>query len=600
MFFRKAERWLAMAVLFQQDAGSGGTHYVSRVEDFRGAIGAANVRFDLAPGPTSWESAAKPVDEDSRFDEIDLKGLVVRLVRAAGVQMNEEELELSSDGKVLSVVNSRPLYLEVDRALTTLRDTLIGRQRVELRAYAVADVDPSGVASKGMLDVADADRREEELVRAGHGRLLRSGSAPLVDGRVGALELVTRRALVRGVKVEIGGVAVRYDPVAGEDVDGVEATFRSSRVDGGTYFDLALRVSESDAPARKLAVDPTVWCAEPKPGGGAQMFHGKMPLELELPRQRFASAAGSFVVPDGKALLFPFRVATATTRSSVLVDLRVVGPPRPVVTRVKRAGAREFAFVDLGRRRGSGFRFAPFPRRGGLDVASTDAGSEYWRKKRGGDVIFGWPSVVEADDHGIDLPKITSSFAPLDGAPEGTEASLLSKEFVAIDSPGPIADELLARFLEPGTVPLTYDVTGRVTSGTDVVAEFRLPVVAGRAAGVWLGAERASLHSWDVDVADQTDVGIPIVGWTLDGIALAFEVGKAGDGKASVAVDGLVRLESSSLERLDLGSPETPLVESSRARLLAIDTSAVVALGTAAPLRIGGTRLAFEVTVAAR
>jgi hypothetical protein len=140
-----------------------------------------------------------------------------------------------------------------------------------------------------------------------------------------------------------------------------------------------------------------------------------------------------------------------------------------------------------------------------------------------------------------------------------------------------------------------------VTSGSDVVAEFRLPVVAGRAASVWLGAERASLRSWDVDIADQTDVGIPVVGWMFDGLALAFEVGAAGDGKASVDVDGLVRIESGTPERLDLGSPETPLVESSRARLLAIDTSAVVALGTAAPpLRIGGTRLAFEFTVMAR
>ena len=166
---------------------------------------------------------------------------------------------------------------------------------LELRAYAVADVDPSRLEPSCVLETADADRREDELVRSSRGRLLRPARRPRRRSRRRDRR-VTRRAIVRGVKVEIGGVAVRYDPVAGEDVDGVEATFRSSRVDGGTYFDLALRVSESDAPARKLAVDPTVWCAEPKPGGGAQMFHGKMPLELELPRQRFASVAGSFVV----------------------------------------------------------------------------------------------------------------------------------------------------------------------------------------------------------------------------------------------------------------------------------------------------------------
>jgi hypothetical protein len=602
MFFRKAESWLAMAVLFQQDASPKGMQYGNDVEDFRGNFRTVNhdLDFDLAPGPRVWRSAAKSVNDDDRYDEIDVKGLVLRMVRAAGVDMREDELVLSDDARQLTVTASREVAHEVARTIMTLRETMIGLQRVEMRAYEISDVDPSSLSPSLVLEASDADAREEALVRSGHGHLLRSGSSPLVDGRVGALELVTRRAMVRGFGTQIGGVAVRYDPIAGEDVDGVEATFRSSRIEGGTFLDLALRVSESDAPARTLAVDPVVWCAEPKPGGGAQMFHGKMPLELELPRHRFASAAGSFVVPDGKALWFPFRIATPTARSAYLVDLRVIGPPRPVVTRVKRGAQREFAFVDLGRRRGSGFRFEPFPRRGGLEVASEGAGSEFSRENRRGDLIFIWPSVVEADDHGIDLPKVTSSFAPLDGAPEGTEASLLSKEFVAIDSPGPIADELLARFLEPGPTPPTYDVTGRVRSGTDVVAEFRLPVVAGRAAGVWLGAERASLRSWDVDVADQTDVGIPIVGWTLDGIALAFEVGKAGDGKASVAVDGLIRVESGAPERLDLGSPETPLVESTRARLLALDTSAIVALGSATPLRIGGTQLAFEFTVAAR
>src|SRR5262249_21664216 len=151
---------------------------------------------------------------------------------------------------------------------------------------------------------------------------------------------------------------------------------------------------------------------------------------------------------------------------------------------------------------------------------------------------------------------------------------------------------------EAGTVPPTYEVSGRVTSGSEVIADFRLPIVAGRAAGIWLGAERAKLHSWDVDVADQTDVGIPIVGWSLDGVAAAFQVDAAGEGRVHVEIDGLVRVESGPPTRLELGSPETPLVETSRAHLLAIDTSAVVALGSAMPpLRVGGTSLAFEFTV---
>jgi hypothetical protein len=47
------------------------------------------------------------------------------------------------------------------------------------------------------------------------------------------------------------------------------------------------------------------------------------------------------------------------------------------VTRVKRGAAHESAFVDLGRRRGSGFRFDPFPRHGGLDIDSNGQGNQF-------------------------------------------------------------------------------------------------------------------------------------------------------------------------------------------------------------------------------
>jgi hypothetical protein len=125
--------------------------------------------------------------------------------------------------------------------------------------------------------------------------------------------------------------------------------------------------------------------------------------------------------------------------------------------------------------------------------------------------------------------------------------------------------------------------------------------VAGGSATLWSGFDGAALRTWDVDVANINQVGVPLVAGHLDGIALTFDLSLLGAGRIELATRGVLSFVDAPPTLFKTGNPDTPVVERMRIhRIVVDDVSAIVPDPAQAPIAIGGTDCTLEARVVAR
>jgi hypothetical protein len=602
--------WTCVAALLmpQEPAPQAQIEQKHDVSVLLGAGDPLDLAFDLAPvsGAAPKESLRRALPA---FVGTDLVELVTRLLKSGGVT---EELKLDSEDEdeaaKLDVLASPAVQKEVDRLLKMIEEAMRGPSELEIR---VLELEPDAPSSddRATLDVADAERREAELLQSKRAHLVRVVRGRPIDGRVTTLAAADSRRFVQRYSVELGLGPLHYQPVESTSAEGLTAKLRSARLAGATRLVLALRCAETLEPARSLEVDPVLWYHEPRSDSieaaraagrvdvGARMFHGKVPLRLDLPVRRFMSLAGTFVLPDGKALWIPSRVAAKSGTSSWLAVIRQRGPAPPIVTRLSRDGdARQLALVHVGGLENWTFDPLNYGRQS-FDTRGFQTGSVGDKDESADDR---WPSIITARPAATRGPDLPTSFAPFEIAGKRTEAELLGSQWLLVDAPTLVERELRDRFAAELVPPTTFEIHGRILRAGMPAAEFRLPVVAGGSATLWSGFDGAALRTWDVDVADIEQIGVPLVAWHLDGFALTFAVDPIGAGMVAVTTRGVVSLVEALPSPTATGNPETPTVERLRTHRLVVSDASSIGSDGKEPIALGGSACSLEVSVVAR
>ena len=564
--------------------------------------------FDLAP----VSSVAKQETLRRSLPEIigpDLVELLTRLLKSGGVtEPVKLDTENEDEAAQLVVVGSPAVQQEVDRLLKAIEEALRGPADLELHLLAL-DGDAPLPFDAAILGADEAERREAELLKSKRGRLARVARARPIDGRVTTVAASDVRRRVDHFSVEIGLGPIHYEPVVDEDAEGLTAELRIARLDGATCLDLALRGAETVEPARELLVEPTLWYHEPRSDSleaaraagrvdvGARMFHGKVPLKLDLPVHRFTSFAGSFVLPDGKALWIQSRVAARSGTSTWIVVVRERGPARPLVSRLSRDGdARQIALVHIAGLEEWSFDAIDYSRQSFDDRGWSHARREGDAPQPDAD----WPSYVRARPGAVRDLDLPTSFSPFEVGGAATEAERFGGQWFLVDAPSDIDAALRKQFAADLAPPASYEIHGRVLRGGALAAEFLLPVAAGRSATLWSGFDGAALRSWDVDVANIEQVGVPIVAWHLDGVALTFVATPVEGGEVALTTRGVVSFLDAPPAPFSTGNPETPTVEVLKTHRLLVDDASSLAPDGGKPLTIGGSACTLEVTLVAR
>ena len=597
---------LVLAALLLQDGA--GTDAKARRHDVADLVDDTRVEsfeFELLVGPQD------PVDlvreQHSRgtppIEMYDLCIVVKQMVRAS----TGEDVAIGMDGDGLVVEGPEKVQAQVDAALAKLRAILLPEGKLDVRVFALDD-DWHAVVDKTTLTETTAERQEQEWLASGKARLVGAATSPFVLGRRVVLNATKRRPIRRGVEVAWENELYSFRPKEGAEEDGLAACARVTRCDVASLVDLALRISEPIGDVNARTVEPLVWLVgrkdgPPAPGGelgdaGSATFHGKVPMEVDRPRHRVAGIAGSFLVPDQRVLRLVSRAETKSGVASFVVDLRVTGTKRSRLVTLAQGrpavGATEggaVAFVDLAAALGAGFE--------GPDLGSEAFGFEL-QGERGGDRALPstvWDTKVALRGMVGDLDLLAPGWiAPKDLVPP--LVTIATAGGLVVDGPASAVEKLVRADLDAAPLPPALELRGRLVDGETSVADFSLPVVVGRAATWITGITGAYLREWDVDVANETQFGLPRTGWYLDGLALSFIVSPFGEAGTSVAVRGVATLLDGPPAEVDLGNPYTPLCERVHARRMAIDEHVVI-VGSA-PIQIGGTRLALELSVVRR
>ncbi|MFO0985186.1 MAG: hypothetical protein U1E76_26235 [Planctomycetota bacterium] len=551
--------------------------------------GHAELRFDLCPASPSGQGD-HPAPEPQEASFLDVAHVQAWLAELARQRWGEGVVEVASTEQTLLVTGPTRAHEEITRLLERLEAACLGDERLQVRVLTGEGV----LALPFMLAAAEADQRVAALVADGKAHIARAGVTCLIDGLVRTIDAADGASLVRDWDVEIAhGVAIP-DPVMTMATTGLAASVRAARAAGGTYLDLALRYQEDDAP-RDHTVMPTVRCASLPTECVAEAppcaaICEPMPLLIEFPGQRFASWAGSLVLPDGQVLVIPCRVRTREGELTVAFELRVSGKPRQwIEPLLENDGATQATFVHLGALVSPGIGV---DRLGPLAFENLLASHEREDEPA-------WPSGVESRAaHETDVTEILPLLRPDAQSEPATALEFLSPSHLVVQGPDEVGREIAAQLgtaLGPGK---SYEISGRILAGQRELAQFRVPAIAGRLTTLWSGFAGAFLADWDVDVADIAAIGNPQVDWLLDGFALRLRVQATAPGHAQLILRGKLHFLEARPAIASLANPYTPEVECVRAQSLYVDE--VWSLGEGSgTIRCGDEHLAIEVTVRA-
>jgi len=518
--------------------------------------------------------SASPLDGDT------LVSLVERCVSPAEWQADGRRLVV--DGDELVVVASVAAQDEVAAFLAKLTQAIAPTGALEVRVLSPAPDD----AASGLLPAADAEKALADAKTKG-AKLVRELRLALRDGVVQRARGGESRAMVVDFEVVIAHAISAQRPITREARLGIELAARSARVDGATLLDVALREAEpAGEERRKIDARHLLLLDEESldpPGAGT----------LSSVRSAFVSLAGTFLLPDGTALLLPCRVETADGPASFLLDLRVAGDARPPRARLDVAPspeggtARQLLVGSLGMRGLGGIEIAapapwlfdPFA----VDDDYDDYGSAAFSPAREIDAELDWLRAAVELGHDDEDQH--------DGAPEslaGGAQWLVSRAH---------ADRAFAAMAARTAVPPPLALTGEIVArGGRRLASFAAPLVEGRPLVLWSGRERMRLADWDVDVACNVNGMNPEMEPAVDGFALRLEAVRATTGGFELRVDGKLRFAIEPPSKRAIGGAEQLEIDEERARTLALGETRLVGAGGAA-LELGGDELTLKLAV---
>ncbi len=553
--------------------------------------------FDLCPRRGSpAENKGADLDEPDEPDGIfygDISEVLPEILGRKGLKDGLVKVELM--GARLVATASDDVHAEIARLVDLIDSACLGEERLQIRVIT----SEQSLDAPLILDPAEAERRVSEITSSGKGAVGRAGSTSLVDSFVRHIDASDTEAYSKDWGVEIAHGAVVYDPVWDSRKMGLTASVRAARAKGATYVDIAIRHADTMGPMREEVLEPRIWMASPGPleaehGGLAHGPGGprkvgvseRVPILVELPLDRFTSYAGSFLLPDGKVLWIPFRVVTHAGIVAGALEIRVLGPCRPFFQLLGGKDDKNDArcyLLHLGSFLSGGFECPPLSR---MAFVALPYLSE-------------WPSRIQfLHNEAQEVLAVVKDALPEMETDESIGASLLSEGHLLLEAPGSMRErvtERLSTFFKPGR---PFEIEGKVKSGEERLAEFRIPALTGKLSTIWSGLQGSYLADWDVDVANEAAVANPEIDSFLDGFALRFLVRTLSNGRIQVTVNGKLSFLEGPPALTDLKNPYTPSVDKIKARTLFLDESRYLQDQKDIPvLRFGDERLALEISL---
>jgi hypothetical protein len=500
-----------------------------------------------------------------------------------------------SDGnqEFLIVRATEEIHAAIRDLLGFLQTNLAPTERLEIRILEPQASDRAAnlAAVPVFVPHAEAADLAETLAKSCGGRfelLAHAGPVRARDRISARMEAGSVRNLVLTYEVEIAESAYVGDPITQEFFAGLTAIFRSSPAPGGTYLEYALRhsgdVSRDDSlpltSQARFDRSPTY----EKPLG-----------EVDLPRMRFTSLAGTLIVPEGHTALLPVTVETVDGPVTCIAALTVSGAVRKVRAslpyRVDQQDRRlELLHSGTWTSGGVGLRALPnflFDR-----TVDDDRDSDLFHASVGG-----WQAPLSA-----------GSLTTL--ATDGLGGDIWDDSRFSIDLIGQVlvanVTEAQAALLRKNSItagtPTSYRLEGRVVDADGSErARFHTTTLPYRPCGVWAGVQSHELIDWDVEVANNVGSGRPQFCSNVDGLAMRFVVHPLpGYSEASpscwVESSGLVRspTEHSRLRRLSTAA--TPFLHQGTARVLHVEDGRFAQPGEVLAWNANGMRFELKVT----
>ena len=522
------------------------------------------------------------------------------LVFSCVIHDSKHEVRIDPDGDALRVTADAEVQGEVERIVRELGGALDGEEQIELRVLHGELVDLDAPA---LLDRKEADRREAQLARGDTSGVWRSGRIH-TSGGAGRLFDLDETTYLMDYEVEIAHGAELFDPIVATLSTGLTAVARASRSAGGVLLDLAVGMSEPAGPMRERLLRPKLWLTSPlsirsdqargqdPSTTGGTIVTGPVPLKIEIPSTRCLGVAGTFLIPDGKALWIPCRVDTTSGSFRFVLDVRADGAARPQVRHLARNPDwkvdRFLLRVPSVER--TGIELQPFGGNSLRPGLSWQEGDETW-----------WPSRVTlaARDPGDIEERLRQLVVSQPDAYLAVQR--LGGEWWLALSQVPLDDATLHSIetaFAPPAASASLEIEGCVERGDDTIARFSLPLLAGASATIWSGVSSSFVAGWGVDVAGDTAIGNPDVGAYLDGFALAFVANPIGAARMQLDVRGAVNLLDGPPVEKSLENPCTPSIDDVKATRLFVDeTRNATGERGVFKFRFGGAPLALEFTV---
>jgi len=569
--------------------------------------GNMSLDLDLCPAAAQDERSRDSDHVEELLDIERVAPILQQVAEGGGARDFKWRASWTGRGASLDLTATAEVQEQYARLLEGLEEALLGEERLEVRALVLRD-GAAATAGALLLDEAEADRREKDLLGSGRATVQRVATAALPDAFAIEAQQVEAGLFARDFAVEICHGSAIHDPIIGVDSVGLSLAVRAARLPDATWLDLAVREVEAAAPPRVVLVEPKAWFTSPDPHEGsvlnatredlsAATFDAPIPLRIEAPQHAVTSFADSFVIPNGKVLWIPSRVTTQAEAVACVVEVRVHGPFRPLLHRFTFDANRVHgvSIVHLGALQSLGFRPTRYDRTS-LSTPLHDR-SDLRRADEGMNDPW-WPSLAVAEEPGEDPFGAVAELRARFTDRADCVVRMLSRRDLLIIAPAASGDEVAQIVREQVVALSTFELNGRIIRGDATVAEFLIPAVAAKPVTLWSGVASSHLAGWGVDVANESVVGNPEMRPFLDGFGLTFIVRPGAGGKTRIAVNGALCFLDAPPMRTSLGSAYTPCYEKLRARRLLLDeTRAVDAGGAPAPLRFGGSSLALELTV---
>lgn len=456
----------------------------------------------------------------------------------------------------LRVVGTAAEHAQVAQLLAQLRTAVLDDTRLELRLLEGAAV----LDAPLFLPQAASEARLAAALARGPAQLAAQETLALADGLVVATGATSVRTLQTGFSLEICHGAVIHQALTGFHHEGLRARVRGRREPGAARLDLAWNWTAPHGRTRRTVVEPLVWYASPLPHEFDHWpkdeladalkklkemapFQFLDPVELEIDRHvdAFASGATTVPLPDGMALWWPLRLATASGERAVTLVAEVKGSSRHA-PRAAIAGRRGFMPFDD--------EFAPMTF---LPLAPVSF-------RRGRIFADGEPLDADALDARIDDPPAS--------APASAPA------------------------------PAVFELRGRVRLDGEVRLEFALPATEDELASLLCGFTGHHLAYWNLDVANQATGATPEFEPWLDGVALDVWPRTLTDGRIELELGGVVQLLRGTPALTATGNRFAPQIEPLHAERVNLAERVVVApVDGVGRVELGGWPIALEFEV---